>query len=774
MKSSSYFEERSERRMKKMHDKATKCMSKVNKAYDDSLERLKKEIDHIADGSSLTEKIDYDRYKELLQIYNTTKDKRVKAEAKRLIKENSASYRIQRKEALSKAIEIEKLKQVDSQLSLGGKHLKNVYSSVLNDLGGARVSKKYLDEVLNHEWAGSNFSKRVWHNQDVLAKSLESNLLQSFASGKSNKQIADELEYHTNLGRYAANRLIRTETSYMVNSADLESSKQRGIKAKKFQANLDKRTSKICREHNQKVILIDDIKIGENAPPLHPFCRSFLSDVLEGWDYETEEELMALVSENNVDSTEEVKYTTGQINNVLENYVSGDGMWINSYLRNPTEFGNLTEDEKEYLSIMDYALKNDIKETTLYRSVDARAVFGNITDSEYDDLKSQLLYGNDNKKALELINSVKGKEIVEKGFMSTTTEQRIALDWGDFSGSDKPIVLELKTPKGTKGKNLHFLDFEDDPQREVLLARNTKYKINSIETKEGQIYLKAEVINSDKSIQKGYNINELKLAKLNQAFNETDFKEYKDIVSKNENIKKLYSEYGDLPSKIEVVKKGACYNPVDNSLKLRINSKEEIESGLNKFSVVAHEYGHFFDANIKLNNLSYKELEMYNKVLPKSLTPNYTLSGSDEFINALREDKKILKQRKFEDLKNELIKFNASNGIQDAIDGMFEGGSYRIRWGHGESYYDRKYNNIKNYQKIVNEDYVGNIKKGYIELGYEEKNIKVKSLIRDFETASEAWANITSAITCGGEELKFIKKYLPNSYNELLKILKEV
>ena len=492
MKSSSYFEERSELRMKKMHDKATKCMAKVNKAYDDSLERLKKEIDHIMSDYSPTEKIDYDKYKELLQIYNTTKDKRVKAEAKRLIKENSASYRIQRKEALSKAIEIEKLKQVDSQLSLGGKHLKNVYSSVLSDLGGARVSEKYLNEVLNHNWAGSNFSKRVWHNQDVLAKSLESNLLQSFASGKSNKQIADELEYHTNLGRYATNRLIRTETSYMVNSADLESSKQRGIKAKKFQANLDKRTSKICREHNQKVILIDDIKIGVNAPPLHPFCRSFLSDVLEGWDYETEEELQALVSDDT--DTEEVKYTTEQINNVLENYVSGDGMWINSYLRNPAEFGNLTEDEKEYLSIMDYALKNDIKETVLYRSVDAKAVFGNINDIEFDDLKSQLIYGNDNKKALELINSVKGKEIVEKGFMSTTTEQRIALDWGDFSGSDKPIVLELKTPKGTKGKNLHFLDFEDDPQREVLLARNTKYKINSIETKEGQIYFKAEVI----------------------------------------------------------------------------------------------------------------------------------------------------------------------------------------------------------------------------------------------------------------------------------------
>lgn len=334
MKSSSYFEKRSERRMKNMHDKATKCMSKVNKAYDDSLERLKKEIEHIMSDYSPTEKIDYDKYKELLKIYNTTKDKRVKAEAKRLIKENSASYRIQRKEALSKAIEIEKLKQVDTQLNLGGKHLKNVYSSVLNDLGGARVSKKYLDEVLNHEWAGSNFSKRVWHNQDVLAKSLESNLLQSFASGKSNKQIADELEYHTNLGRYAANRLIRTETSYMVNSADLESSKQRGIKAKKFQANLDKRTSKICREHNQKVILIDDIKIGVNAPPLHPFCRSFLSDVLEGWDYETEEELMTLVTENTDNEVDD---------NTEKGYNINDKVELPITLSNFKEYGDTWE-----------------------------------------------------------------------------------------------------------------------------------------------------------------------------------------------------------------------------------------------------------------------------------------------------------------------------------------------------------------------------------------------------------------------------------------------
>lgn len=328
MKSSEYYAERSELRMKRMHDKATDCMIRVNKSYDDGIERLNKEIDRIMgsiDGKSQAEiqqhllnTISYDKYKELLQIYHTTKDKRVKSEARRIIKENAAAYRVQRKEALIRAIEIEKLRQVDTLLNLGGKHLKDVYSSVTFELDGTTVSDKYSNEVLNHNWAGSNFSKRVWKNQEALSNKIQSSLLESFSSGKSNKQIATELSELTNYGRNTANRLIRTETSYMVNSADLESSKRRGIKAKKFEAHLDSRTSRICRKHNQIVIPIDKIKIGENAPPLHPYCRSFLSDLLEDWDYETEEELEKLISDSEKENVKTLKrysdeITTGNI-----------------------------------------------------------------------------------------------------------------------------------------------------------------------------------------------------------------------------------------------------------------------------------------------------------------------------------------------------------------------------------------------------------------------------------------------------------------------------
>lgn len=45
---------------------------------------------------------------------------------------------------------------------------------------------------------------------------------------------------------------------------------------------------------------------------------------------------------------------------------------------------------------------------------------------------------------------------------------------------------------------------------------------------------------------------------------------------------------------------------------------------------------------------------------------------------------------------------------------------------------------------------------------------------RVYESASEMWANIMSAEINGGEELEYVKKYLPNSYEAIIEILKGV
>jgi hypothetical protein len=56
------------------------------------------------------------------------------------------------------------------------------------------------------------------------------------------------------------------------------------------------------------------------------------------------------------------------------------------------------------------------------------------------------------------------------------------------------------------------------------------------------------------------------------------------------------------------------------------------------------------------------------------------------------------------------------------------------------------------------------VKQALQDLGFDASNqTKVKRIMRDYETASELWANIQSAETVGGETLEYMKKYFPNA-----------
>ena len=90
-------------------------------------------------------------------------------------------------------------------------------------------------------------------------------------------------------------------------------------------------------------------------------------------------------------------------------------------------------------------------------------------------------------KLLNAINEVK----TENGFMSTTKNSEIAEEWGGFSGSDMPIIMNISTKKDTKGIDLSKHKME---QEEVLLKRNQKYKIKKIYGKNGNIFVDVELI----------------------------------------------------------------------------------------------------------------------------------------------------------------------------------------------------------------------------------------------------------------------------------------
>lgn len=267
-----------------------------------------------------------------------------------------------------------------------------------------------------------------------------------------------------------------------------------------------------------------------------------------------------------------------------------------------------------------------------------------------------------------------------------------------------------------------------------------------------------------------------KLDKLKQSgMTENDYNEYLKIINghSNSDIIRLYKGYADKISGVSC-KAGGAYNPSTNSLMFDY----PVHSDMNRYGTLAHEYGHFFDAKAQYEGLNFTEIEAVRDITGLQYSFTNVASSSDEFLAAIRKDKKHIKSLLTDENKADLIAHNASSGVQDAIDGLFP--KSRLRWGHGEKYYNRKYSSIEFMDKFTVETPDNPLRKKklqqlYKDLGFDASNqAKVKTICRQYEAASEAWANIMKAEVCGGAELEYVKKYLPNSYKAMLDILKGV
>lgn len=256
--------------------------------------------------------------------------------------------------------------------------------------------------------------------------------------------------------------------------------------------------------------------------------------------------------------------------------------------------------------------------------------------------------------------------------------------------------------------------------------------------------------------------------KLKGAMSSSDYDEYMKILTEHSNtsLQKLYAKYAD---KISGVSKGKSgyYRPADNKLVFSYPIQRYIDNGKSKYGTLAHEYGHFFDAKADYEGLHFNEVEtIHSKTKYQTNRFAKVASSSDEFLTAVRKDRQFLKSILTDDIEKELRDHDASGGVQDAIDGLL---SHRINWGHGDKYYNRKYHSVKQLKEHKG------LQAAYKELGIDASNLsKVANECRVYESASEMWANIMGAEVNGGSELEYVKKYLPNSYEAFIEILKGV
>lgn len=142
------------------------------------------------------------------------------------------------------------------------------------------VDSKRMQDVLRTPWSGKNYSERIWKNSDKLAKTIQDTIVNGVHRGVSVNTLAKEVQKRMEVGKSDAVRLVRTELNYIHNQATLDSLREAKMGYFQFIATLDKRTSSVCRNHDNNVYPLDEAEVGSNVPPLHPRCRSTIAGAL--------------------------------------------------------------------------------------------------------------------------------------------------------------------------------------------------------------------------------------------------------------------------------------------------------------------------------------------------------------------------------------------------------------------------------------------------------------------------------------------------------------
>jgi len=263
----------------------TNITKEINKVYMNYSNKVGLDVAELAQIITGAERKEF-----LLSIKKRMKDLGLNVED---IYDENYIKRLTRLEALKHQIYWEIMKIAPQEEMVTGKGYSKViaqtYQKITNNIevwqgvvpSFATIDNEVINQMLRDNWVGRNYSKSVWKNTSELAKELPQVLGGALVMGQSYQKTSRELrEYLKKKALWKATRLVRTETIYFHNQAELESYKDEGIKKYEYVATLDGRTSDVCLELDDDVFLVSKAEAGKNYPPMHPNCRSTTRPVL--------------------------------------------------------------------------------------------------------------------------------------------------------------------------------------------------------------------------------------------------------------------------------------------------------------------------------------------------------------------------------------------------------------------------------------------------------------------------------------------------------------
>ena len=310
MNNKDYWTQRKANLIYEQMDKAEKQADKFDKVYQEAKTYLDKEINKIFDKFQR----DYGLSQvDARQVLKNMKDKKDLNELRKVLEARpndpniqrlladldspAYSFRMKRLERLSDDLDLMRssiyLSEKQGSDGFYSDLMKDSYYKATFDLQqqtGLAYSFSDLPEteikrLQGLKWTGEAYSDRIWSNTGALASSVKDELLVSLMTGRSVRDTSQAIAERFEVGQNKSRRLVRTESAFFHNQMELLSYEDAEIEKYKFVAVLDRRTSHICQEHDNKVYNTADAVPGVNYPPLHPWCRSTTVGYDEDADY---------------------------------------------------------------------------------------------------------------------------------------------------------------------------------------------------------------------------------------------------------------------------------------------------------------------------------------------------------------------------------------------------------------------------------------------------------------------------------------------------------
>lgn len=294
LESQEYWAERmqdKDKARKKSEDQQIKEMIKL---YEKAGAEAKKELNNLLieygiNDNNIMELLNPKEYKDYVSAVNNLQEwaeNNGDIELMARVERMKARGYITKQAALIDAIDTELSKAASAANSSLEDFLYKTFTDVTSELGELFdfkivIPKEEILQLINYPWAGMQFSDRIWANKDKLINFIKQDITTGIIKGESYKTISEKLSNRLSSSYYEAERLVRTEANYAANQGQLKGFIELGITKGKYHARLDSRTSQDCNDLDGTIINLNNCVVGENYPPLHPFCRSVVIPIIE-------------------------------------------------------------------------------------------------------------------------------------------------------------------------------------------------------------------------------------------------------------------------------------------------------------------------------------------------------------------------------------------------------------------------------------------------------------------------------------------------------------